>query len=133
MLFNLLVYSTYVQQASSLGNGEEKELLQVTVRHATKGHVTLPVSYCRFFAGFNEVTTKHRYFQYGEYDSELCRLEDILWPPERPLPFPIWGAIKTRLHIASANHFDGLILALTSCVRSQLKTHSYNTVGNFLT
>lgn len=101
--------------------------------HAAKGHVTLPVSCCRIYDGISDVLTKHRPVPYGEYGSEFSRLEDILWPPDRPLPYPVWGAIKTRLHIGSVNQFDELMQALTDCVQDQLKTHSYNTVGNFLT
>ncbi|XP_057374667.1 uncharacterized protein LOC130695543 [Daphnia carinata] len=43
------------------------------------------------------------------------------------------GAIKMRLHVASLERFHEFILALTTCVEDQLKSHCYNTVGNFLT
>jgi hypothetical protein len=105
----------------------------VTVRHATKGHVTLPFNGCQIRYGFKEILNKNRHHQYGEYGSELSRLEDILWPPDRPLPYPAWGAVKTRLHIASLKQFNELIKALTILVQNQLKSHCYNTVGNFLT
>ncbi|XP_032780114.2 uncharacterized protein LOC116918502, partial [Daphnia magna] len=122
------------KQASSPerhGNKEEKELFQVTVRHLAKGHVTFPVSHHGILNEFNEILAKHDH--YGEYGNALCTLGDILWPPDRPLPYPAWGAIKTRLHVASLERFHELILALTTCVEDQLKTHCYNTVGNFLT
>lgn len=105
----------------------------MTVRHATKGHVTLPFSGYQIRDGFNEILNKNRHQQSGEYGSELSRLEDILWPPDRPLPYPAWGAIKTRLRIVSLQQYANLIVALTELVQNQLKIHCYNTVGNFLT
>lgn len=117
-------------QDSSFQDVKDKELLQVTVRHNVRaGHVTLPVD----FDGFNDVFTKHHYRQCGEYPVVCSRFEDLLWPADRPLPYPAWGSIQTRLRIVNINQFEELILALTDCVQDQLKTHNYNTVGNFLT
>ncbi|XP_057365964.1 uncharacterized protein LOC130686813 [Daphnia carinata] len=113
------------------GNKDEKELFQVTVCHLAKGHETFPVIHHGNLNIFNDILAKHNH--YGEYGNALCTLGDILWPPDRPLPYPAWGAIEMRLHVASLERFHELILALTTCMEDQLKSHCYNAVGNFLT
>lgn len=69
----------------------------------------------------------------GRFVRDLSHLNDILWPLDRPLPYPAWGSIPGRLFIGSINHFHQLADALTNCVQHQLETHCYNTIGNFLT
>lgn len=64
--------------------------------------------------------------------SEPCRLDVILWPPKRPLPYPVWGAATRHLlELSSDKDFEDLISRMTLCIRDQLETHCYNTIGSF--
>lgn len=63
----------------------------------------------------------------------LLGVEQLLWPPDRPLPYPTWGGVARRLFIDSMERFETLVERLTECVRRQLTDHCYNTIGNFLT
>jgi len=71
--------------------------------------------------------------QSHRFARDFSHLDDILWPPDRPLPYPAWGAVPTRLSIGTIDRFSSLVDALTHRVQSQLETHCYNTIGNFLT
>lgn len=114
-------------------NVSGRELFQVTVRHASvKSHVTLPISCCRIFDGLNDGCSKYQP-PCARYGNEISRLDDILWPLDRPLPYPAWGAVQSRLVIENQDRFNDFILALTDRARNQMRTHSYNTIGNFLT
>ena len=125
-----LSFDSERQKGGIFGNVSDRELFQVTVRHASvKGHVTLPISCCRIFDGFNDGFNKYKSSS-AQYANEIY---DILWPTDRPLPYPAWGAIQSRLFIANQSRFDGLLMALTERTRKQMKIHSYNTIGNFLT
>lgn len=78
---------------------------------------------------FDESPSKQSY----RFVRDLSHLDDILWPPDRPLPYPAWGSVPSRLSISSIDEFHHLADALTNCVQRQLETHCYNTIGNFLT
>lgn len=122
-------FSSEDNKGGIFGHVSGRELFQVTVRHASvKSHVTLPIS-CRIFDGFNEGCAK----SCPRYDNEISHLDDILWPLDRPLPYPAWGAVQSRLLIETQDRFNDLITALTDRARNQMKAHSYNTIGNFLT
>lgn len=79
--------------------------------------------------GFDSPSLKQSY----RFLRDLSHLDDILWPPDRPLPYPAWGDVTPRLFINSIDQFHQLADALTNCVQRQLETHCYNTIGNFLT
>ena len=111
---------------------DTRELFEVTVRHSTKGHVTL-----RLLDALSQYPPLHHhlhsYHNRHHNGSSRLLLEDILWPPDRPLPYPAWGAVQARLFIPNMEQFQGLLEAVTARVQAQLEEHSYNTIGNFLT
>jgi hypothetical protein len=103
-----------------------RELFQVTVRHhASQEHVTLPISCLTL-----EDSSAKQSYRFGR---DLSHLHDILWPLDRPLPYPAWGAVPSRLSIDNMKQFEALVNDLTLRVQKQLETHCYNTIGNFLT
>lgn len=114
------------------GGHDNRELFQVTVRHSTKGHVTL-----HLLDALSQYPPLHHHLHsyHNRHHNGSCPLllEDILWPPDRPLPYPAWGAVQSRLFIPNVEQFQGLLKAVTACVQAQLEEHSYNTIGNFLT
>jgi hypothetical protein len=110
----------------------EWKIIDPTLYHVTSHYDLLDPSIFQLTVGHANRCQQPSYCS-KLLDGGLNSLDDLLWPLDRPLPYPTWGVVRSQLPLESIQQFESLIADLTDCIQRQLETHCYNTVGNFLT